>query len=182
MHFFFSSYCFGTPQKKVTWGVESFYFQKEKKKKNPLASAGKATHLHVVSTEIYTATPWMAMLPAKPRICVKGLLLGGRARRRSPRLSSVLSKFCSPDTHLPVPDTPQAMPENTDVDSREKRHREGKDTKQSEKAPLRARGSGGSDQLDSTTRPEKAGDGKIPPAEKRPGKAGSSRYHFSLPK
>lgn len=130
---------FWNPPKKVTWGVESFYFQKEKK--IPLPSAGKATHLHAVSTEIYTATPWMAMSPAKPRICVKGLLLGGRARRRSPRLSSVLSKFCSPDTHLPVPDTPQAMPENTDVVSREKRHREGKDTKQRESSSQSA-GSG----------------------------------------
>lgn len=97
-------------------------------------------------------TPWMAALPAKPRICVKGLLLESRARRRSPRLSSVLSKFCSPDTHLPVPVTPQAMPENPGIVSREKRHREGKDTKQSKKAPLKARGPG-SDQLDRLQQP-----------------------------
>lgn len=38
------------------------------------------------------------------------------------------------------------MPENTSFVSREKRHREGKDTKQSEKAPLGTRGPGGSHQ------------------------------------
>lgn len=46
--------------------------------KTTQASAERATHPHAAPTEIHTATPWIAMPPAKPRICLEGLLRGGR--------------------------------------------------------------------------------------------------------
>lgn len=64
------------------------------------ASAEKATHLHAASTEIHTATPWIAMSPAKPRICLEGLLRKAEAAPFPQTDFQALSKLCSPDTHL----------------------------------------------------------------------------------
>lgn len=149
--------------------------------KTTRASAEKATHPQAASTEIHTATPWIAMSPAKPRICLEGLLRGGRALHRSPRLTFPFHALLS--GHASVPDTPRAMPEYTGSVSREKRRREGGTQSRVGKLPWSA-GPGGSDHFDKTltTRAEKAGGGKISPAKKSLGKAGNSRYHFSLPK
>lgn len=98
---------------------------------------------------------------------LRSALLGGRARRRSPRLSSVLSKFCSPDTHLFVPDTPQAMPETASFLGRRGAERRGIQSRM-RKLPS---GAGGSDHFHRTptTRPEKARGGKIPQSREESG-------------